>query len=139
MALIDLRVPSIGESVTEVTLAKILKKTGEIVHLDDPICEFESDKATFELPAEASGSIEWLVSEGQDLKVGDIVAKINTDVATATAPITKDEVKLETNDSSNKHSARIQQKTILPLQQQKKCVNKTLIQAQYKALVRMAE
>ena len=84
MALIDLKVPSIGESVTEVTLAKILKKTGEIVHLDDPICEFESDKATFELPAEASGSIEWLVSEGQDLKVGDIVAKINTDVATAT-------------------------------------------------------
>lgn len=47
MALIDLKVPSIGESVTEVTLAKILKKIGEIVHLDDPICEFESDKVTF--------------------------------------------------------------------------------------------
>jgi 2-oxoglutarate dehydrogenase E2 component (dihydrolipoamide succinyltransferase) len=107
MALIDLKVPSIGESVTEVTLAKILKKTGEIVRLDDPICEFESDKATFELPAEASGSIEWMASEGQDLKVGDVVAKINTDVASPSISTTKDEVKIENNDSSNKpHPAK---------------------------------
>lgn len=77
MAVKELKVPSIGESVTEVTLAKILKKNGEFVKLDDPLCEFESDKATFELPSEAAGQIKWLVAEGQDLKVGDIVATID--------------------------------------------------------------
>ena len=80
MAVIELKVPSIGESVTEVTLVKILKSQGSLVKLDDPLCEFESDKATFELPSEANGKITWLVTEGQDLKVGDVVAKIDTEV-----------------------------------------------------------
>lgn len=49
MRIIEMKVPTIGESVTEVTLSEWLKKDGEYVNLDEPICEFESDKATLEI------------------------------------------------------------------------------------------
>ena len=52
-----MKVPTIGESITEVTLSQWLKKDGDFVKIDEPICEFESDKATLEFPAEASGKI----------------------------------------------------------------------------------
>ncbi len=78
MSLIEIKVPAIGESVTEVTLAKWLVKDGDYVNLDQILCEFESDKATFELPAEVSGTIELLAKEKDDLSVGAVVAKINT-------------------------------------------------------------
>jgi len=55
MPIVELKVPVIGESVTEVTLSQWLKEDGEMVALDEPICEFESDKATLEFPAEAAG------------------------------------------------------------------------------------
>ena len=51
-----MKVPTIGESITEVTLSQWLKKDGDYVELDEPICEFESDKATLEFPAEAAGT-----------------------------------------------------------------------------------
>lgn len=73
-----MKVPSVGESVTEVTLAEWLVKEGDYVELDQPICEFESDKATLELPAEAAGKISFVASEGDDLEIGDLVAKIDT-------------------------------------------------------------
>ncbi len=76
--IVEIKVPSIGESVTEVTLASLLKKSGDYVKIDEALCEFESDKATFELPAEVSGVITWKVNEGDDLSVGDIVATIDT-------------------------------------------------------------
>lgn len=78
MSVVEIKVPSVGESITEVTLAKWLKKNGEFVKLDEPICEFESDKATMELPAAASGVITHLVSEGDDLPIGTVIAKIDT-------------------------------------------------------------
>lgn len=78
MSVIDIKVPAIAESVTEVTLAKWLKKEGDIVALDEPICEFESDKATLELPAEKPGKLIQVAKEGDDLKIGDIVARIDT-------------------------------------------------------------
>lgn len=78
-----MRVPAIGESVTEVTLSQWLKGNGEFVNLDEPICEFESDKATLEFPAEASGKLEWVAAEDDDLEIGALVAKIDTSV---TAP-----------------------------------------------------
>lgn len=87
MSKIEVKVPSIGESVTEVTLAAILKKDGEYVKIDEGLCEFESDKATFELPAESAGEIKWSVAEGDDLKVGDIVAIIDTDAIAPTGTI----------------------------------------------------
>ncbi len=81
MAIVEMKVPVIGESITEVTLSKWLKKDGEFVNLDDPICEFESDKATLEFPAEAAGKLTYVAKEGDDLAIGALVAKIDTSVA----------------------------------------------------------
>ena len=83
MAKVEIKVPSIGESVTEVTLSSWLVKDGDYVKLDQPIAEFESDKATFEMPCEAAGVITRVANEGDDIKIGAVVAYIDTD---ATAP-----------------------------------------------------
>lgn len=76
-----MKVPPIGESITEVTLSSWLKGDGEYVKLDEPICEFESDKATLEFPAEASGKLIYVAAEDDDLEIGALVAKIDTSVA----------------------------------------------------------
>lgn len=81
MSVIEMKVPTIGESVTEVTLSQWLKADGDYVELDEPICEFESDKATLEFPAEAAGKLIYVASEGDDLEIGALVAKIDTSVA----------------------------------------------------------
>src|SRR6056297_797159 len=78
MSVVEMKVPTVGESVTEVTLSEWLVKEGDYVEMDQPICEFESDKATLEFPAEAAGVIEFVASEGDDLEIGDLVAKIDT-------------------------------------------------------------
>ena len=75
-----MKVPTIGESITEVTLSTWLKNDGDYVDLDEPICEFESDKATLEFPAEASGKLIHVASEGDDILIGGLVAKIDTSV-----------------------------------------------------------
>ena len=76
-----MKVPTIGESINEVTLSQWLKPNGSIINLDDPICKFESDKATLEFPAEAAGKLIYAAEEGQDLKIGDLVARIDTSFA----------------------------------------------------------
>lgn len=89
MSIVEMKVPTIGESITEVTLSQWLKKDGEYVNLDEPICEFESDKATLEFPAEASGKLIYVAAEDDDLEIGALVAKIDTSVAapaSGTAP-----------------------------------------------------
>jgi len=73
-----MKVPSVGESITEVTLSQWLVADGDYVELDQPICEFESDKATLEFPAEAAGKIEFVANEDDDLEIGDLVARIDT-------------------------------------------------------------
>ncbi|MCC6814895.1 MAG: dihydrolipoyllysine-residue succinyltransferase [Saprospiraceae bacterium] len=88
MSLVEIKVPSIGESVTEVTLARWLVKEGDIVKLDQILCEFESDKATFELPSEAAGKISLFAKEKDDLIVGTVVAQIDTSSAKIETPIT---------------------------------------------------
>lgn len=80
MSIVEMRVPTIGESITEVTLSAWLKSDGEFVNLDEPICEFESDKATLEFPAEAAGKLIYVATEGDDLEIGALVAKIDTSV-----------------------------------------------------------
>ena len=79
MSVKEIKVPSVGESVSEVTLSEWLVEDGSYVELDQPICEFESDKATLELPSEAAGKITFKVEEGADLEIGDVVAEIDTD------------------------------------------------------------
>ena len=81
MSIVEMKVPTIGESITEVTLSEWLVEEGDYVELDQPICEFESDKATLEFPAEAAGKISYVASEGDDLEIGALVAKIDTSAA----------------------------------------------------------
>ncbi len=85
MSIVEIRVPTIAESVTEATLSQWLKADGEMVKLDEPICEFESDKATLELPAEVAGKLIHVAEAGSDLKIGDLIARIDTAAAGATA------------------------------------------------------
>ena len=75
--MIIVKVPTVGESITEVTLIKWRKKNGEYVKRDEVIAELESEKATFELNAEQSGSLVHKAPEGTVLKIGDDVATID--------------------------------------------------------------
>lgn len=81
MSIVEMKVPVIGESISEVTLSSWLKGNGDYVELDEAICEFESDKATLEFPAEAAGKLIYVANEGDDLAIGALVAKIDTSVA----------------------------------------------------------
>jgi 2-oxoglutarate dehydrogenase E2 component (dihydrolipoamide succinyltransferase) len=80
MAIIELKVPSPGESITEVIIARWIKNTGDVVEKDEVLAEIDSDKATLTLNAEDSGKIEVLVPEGETVKVGQVVVKIDTSV-----------------------------------------------------------
>jgi 2-oxoglutarate dehydrogenase E2 component (dihydrolipoamide succinyltransferase) len=82
---IEIKVPSFGESINEVTLAKWLKKDGEVVQQDENICELESEKATFELPAEKAGQLKITVPESTVLKIGDVICTIDTDAEVTAA------------------------------------------------------
>lgn len=80
---IELKIPSVGESVTEVTITQWLKKDGDYVEMDEVVAELESEKATVELNAIQAGSLKILVPEGSDVAVGAVVAEIDP---TAKAP-----------------------------------------------------
>ena len=99
MSIVEIKVPSPGESITEVEIATWLKSNGDYVELDEDICEVDSDKATLGLPSEAAGTIEILVEEGETVQVGDVVAKIDTSAASpasnksqTSTPIAKNEI-----------------------------------------------
>lgn len=79
----DIKVPAVGESITEVTLTKWLKQDGDAVAMDEVIAELESDKATFELPAESAGILNTIAKEGDILEIGAIVATITSGGAAA--------------------------------------------------------
>ena len=76
--MLEMKVPSPGESITEVEIARWLVKTGDYVTKDQAVAEVDSDKATLELPAEASGIITLQAEEGEAVKVGQVVCLIDT-------------------------------------------------------------
>lgn len=78
---LEIKVPTVGESISEVTIARWNKKTGDYVAMDELLCELESDKATFELNAEAAGVLTTHGNEGDTIKVGDLIASIDTSAA----------------------------------------------------------
>lgn len=94
----EMVVPTVGESITEVTLANWIKKEGEYVELDEIIAEVDSDKATFELPAEASGILRPVAEEGDVLEIGGLICRI--DVMDAAPSITETETPGSTAASS---------------------------------------
>ena len=75
--MIDIKVPAVGESINEVTLVKWLKQEGQYVERDEVIAELESEKATFEVNAEKAGVLKTVGKEGDTLKIGDVVARID--------------------------------------------------------------
>jgi 2-oxoglutarate dehydrogenase E2 component (dihydrolipoamide succinyltransferase) len=75
--MIDIKVPAVGESISEVTLVKWLKKEGEYVNRDEVLCELESEKATFELNAEQAGTLHIKAEEGATLAIGDLACSID--------------------------------------------------------------
>ncbi|MDR3714351.1 MAG: 2-oxoglutarate dehydrogenase complex dihydrolipoyllysine-residue succinyltransferase [Puia sp.] len=79
--MIDIKVPAVGESISEVTLVKWLKKEGDYVERDEVIAELESEKATFEVNAEQAGVLKTIGKEGDTLKIGDTVAQIDETAA----------------------------------------------------------
>jgi 2-oxoglutarate dehydrogenase E2 component (dihydrolipoamide succinyltransferase) len=82
----EMKVPAVGESITEVTISTWLKKDGDMVHIDEVIAEVESDKATFELPAEATGILRIVAKEKDALPIGGLICRIEvTEGATGTA------------------------------------------------------
>ncbi|MEX1202150.1 MAG: 2-oxoglutarate dehydrogenase complex dihydrolipoyllysine-residue succinyltransferase [Ferruginibacter sp.] len=86
---VNIKVPTIGESINEVTLVKWLKKEGEWVERDEVIAELESEKATFEINAEQAGSIQQLAKEGDTLAIGDTVGSIDTEAVKPTVAFEK--------------------------------------------------
>ncbi|MFP5458104.1 MAG: 2-oxoglutarate dehydrogenase complex dihydrolipoyllysine-residue succinyltransferase [Bacteriovoracia bacterium] len=84
--MIDVVVPQVGESITEVTLAAWLKKDGDLVKMDEAILSIESDKATLEVAAPKAGRLKILIKEGETVKIGAKVAQVDETAATAAAP-----------------------------------------------------
>jgi 2-oxoglutarate dehydrogenase E2 component (dihydrolipoamide succinyltransferase) len=67
----EIRVPELGESITEATIAQWYKKPGDAVAVDEPLCELETDKVTIEVPAQSAGVLsEVMVAEGDTVEVG---------------------------------------------------------------------
>jgi len=79
--MIEIKVPPVGESISEVTLVTWLKKDGDYVERDEVICELESEKATFELNAEKAGILHTVAKEGDTLNIGDLACKIDDEAA----------------------------------------------------------
>jgi 2-oxoglutarate dehydrogenase E2 component (dihydrolipoamide succinyltransferase) len=86
--MIEIKVPSVGESISEVTLVKWVKKDGDYVNRDEILCELESEKATFELNAEQAGILHIAAQEGATLPIGGVACNIDE---TAARPATAEQ------------------------------------------------
>src|SRR5688500_10640048 len=102
--MIDIKVPTVGESINEVTLVKWLKKDGDYLERDEVIAELESEKATFEVNAEKAGTLKTVAKEGDTLNIGDTLAQIDESAA-------KPERSNEQKAVSNKQEAGSSEKT----------------------------
>ncbi len=100
--MIDIVVPPVGESITEVTLTTWMKPDGAWVDRDEIIAELESEKATFELRAEQAGTLKQVAEEGQDLEVGDLAAQIDE---TAERPEGQEEAAAPSEPTPKKETA----------------------------------
>ena len=84
----EIRVPELGESITEATIAQWYKKPGDAVAIDEPLCELETDKVTIEVPAQSAGVLsEVMVGEGDTVEVGALLGKLGEGTGAATPAI----------------------------------------------------
>ncbi|WP_345955009.1 2-oxoglutarate dehydrogenase complex dihydrolipoyllysine-residue succinyltransferase [Mucilaginibacter sp. PAMB04168] len=97
---LEIKVPPVGESITEVTLSRWIKKDGDAVEMDEVIAELESDKATFELTAESAGTLKTVAAEGDTLAIGAVVASIEAGDAAAASPAVDKSTAAATDESA---------------------------------------
>ena len=101
--MIDIKVPTVGESINEVTLLKWTKNDGDYVERDEVIAELESEKATFEVNAEKAGVLKTAAKEGDTLHIGDVLASIDEAAAKPEKPgVKSEELKVETKAEAKK-------------------------------------
>jgi 2-oxoglutarate dehydrogenase E2 component (dihydrolipoamide succinyltransferase) len=112
MAIVELKVPSPGESITEVVIARWIKQSGDVVEKDEVLAEIDSDKATLTLNAEEPGKIELLAAEGDTVKVGQVVVKVDTSFKPEPkAKVEKAEAKKEEKKAEPKKEVAIEKST----------------------------
>lgn len=99
----QVKIPEVGESISEVAVSRWIKKDGDYVEVDDIICEIESDKAALELPAEKAGTLKTKVKEGESIGIGDVIAEIDEAGKKPSRPAkeksTEEEKKVELKES----------------------------------------
>jgi 2-oxoglutarate dehydrogenase E2 component (dihydrolipoamide succinyltransferase) len=113
MSVLEMKVPSPGESISEVEIATWLVSDGDYVEKDQTIAEVDSDKATLELPAEASGTITLKAAEGDVVKVGQVVCLIDTSAAKP-AGSTAPKVEAKTEEVKSAPATDVETKTAAP-------------------------
>jgi 2-oxoglutarate dehydrogenase E2 component (dihydrolipoamide succinyltransferase) len=102
---VEIKIPDVAESITEVTIGTWLKKNGEHIEADEALCEIETDKASQELFAETSGTLEILVEEGETIDVGSVIGKINENGnASPSSESPKEETKAKEEATPSKES-----------------------------------
>lgn len=107
---VEVKVPAVGESITEVTIYKWLKQSGDFVDVDEIICEVETDKATLELTSEKSGELTCKVEEGATCAIGDIIAVVDTEKQGKKAATPQNDPQDDNNEktsASEKHSDKV--------------------------------
>ena len=118
VSMIDIKVPTVGESISEVTLLKWTKKDGDYVERDEVIAELESEKATFEVNAEKAGVIKLEdIKEGDSIKIGDKLASIDEKASKPSngkpaAEEKKSEVKSQKSEDKKKTKAEVKEEKI---------------------------
>ena len=112
---LEMKIPSPGESITEVEISQWLVKDGDIVTKDQTIAEIDSDKATLDLPAEASGKITLKAEEGDSMSVGDIVCLIDTSDASNSESINSESLLENIKEEKNIEPNKIEEVSITPL------------------------
>lgn len=105
---LEVKIPALGESISEVVIAKWLKKDGDFVKMDEVLCELETDKATMELNAEQAGVLKIIAAEGATLAIGDVVCSLDTD---AKAPAAAAPAAAETAAPAAATAAPVSQQT----------------------------
>ena len=112
---LEMKIPSPGESITEVEISQWLVKDGDIVNKDQTIAEIDSDKATLDLPAEASGKITLKAEEGDSMSVGDIVCLIDTSEASNAKASNSESPQQSIKDEKKTEQNKIDEISITPL------------------------
>ena len=110
-----MKIPSPGESITEVEISQWLVKDGDVVRKDQTIAELDSDKATLDLPAEASGKITLKAQEGDSMSVGDVVCLIDTSESVTEIETDETESNIEPIKEENTKITQSENISVTPL------------------------